>query len=70
MLAGTSWPPVTEYSWVIFHGINHQGNQILVKSEITPARIQGGGNSGLSHVQNFLKLHALADITAQSCTMY
>lgn len=44
MLAGTSWPPVIEYSWVIFHGINHQGNQILVKSEIATAGIQGGGS--------------------------
>lgn len=49
MLAGTFWPPVIEYSWVIFHGINHQGNQILVKSEIATAGIQGGGNSGLAY---------------------
>lgn len=48
MLAGTSSPPVIEYSWVIFHGIIHQGNQILVKPEIAAARIQDGGNSGLS----------------------
>lgn len=34
--------------WVIFQGILHRGDQILVKSEIVEARIQDGGTSALS----------------------
>ena len=37
-----------EQSWVIFHGILHQGDQILVKPEMASARIQDGGMFALS----------------------
>ena len=34
--------------WVVFQGILHQGDQILVKPEMASARIQDGGTSTVS----------------------
>lgn len=36
-----------EYSWVIFHGIFYQGDEILVKPEMVSATTQDGGTSAL-----------------------